>query len=77
MTDFFFLNANSLCFSLDTTDKASAGDIASQVMKNPQVLAALQQKLGSMVGAHSGYIQRYDFFFQYAFAPLSVHLVYQ
>ncbi|XP_055957820.1 nucleosome assembly protein 1-like 1 isoform X3 [Patella vulgata] len=41
-------------------DVASAGDIASQVMKNPQVLAALQEKLGSMVGAHSGYIQRWD-----------------
>ncbi|ESO97619.1 hypothetical protein LOTGIDRAFT_103941, partial [Lottia gigantea] len=41
----------------DASDKASAGDIASQVMKNPQVLAALQEKLVSMVGAHSGYIQ--------------------
>ncbi|XP_025086630.1 nucleosome assembly protein 1-like 1 isoform X2 [Pomacea canaliculata] len=31
--------------------------IAHQLMKNPQVLAALQDKLGSIVGTPSGYIQ--------------------
>ena len=36
-----------------------AGEIASQLMQNPGVLAALQDKLGSMVGSPSGYIQRY------------------
>ena len=32
--------------------------VASQLMRNPGVLAALQDKLGSMVGTPSGYIQR-------------------
>ncbi|XP_048780991.1 nucleosome assembly protein 1-like 1 isoform X4 [Ostrea edulis] len=32
-------------------------ELASQIMQNPQVLASLQQRLGSMVGASSGYIQ--------------------
>lgn len=32
-------------------------ELASQLMQNPQVLAALQDKLGSMVGVSSGYIQ--------------------
>ena len=31
--------------------------VAAQLMKNPQVLAALQDKLGSIVGTPSGYIQ--------------------
>lgn len=45
-------------------DPGSQGDgeprpaeLASQLMQNPQVLAALQDKLGSMVGVQSGYIQ--------------------
>jgi len=45
-------------------DEEAAGDtgaestkIAAQLMKNPQVLAALQEKLGSIVGTPSGYIQ--------------------
>jgi len=36
---------------------ADSTKIAAQLMKNPQVLAALQQKLGSIVGTPSGYIQ--------------------
>jgi len=35
----------------------NAGEIASQVMQNPSVLAALQDQLGAMVGLPSGYIQ--------------------
>ena len=37
---------------------ARPAELASQLMQNPQVLAALQDKLGSMVGVSSGYIQR-------------------
>ena len=40
---------------------AEAGDsqaIAAQLMKNPGVLAALQDRLSSIVGSPSGYIQR-------------------
>lgn len=36
---------------------AESKKIAAQLMKNPQVLAALQEKLGSIVGTPSGYIQ--------------------
>ncbi|KAK7098440.1 nucleosome assembly protein 1-like 1-A isoform X1 [Littorina saxatilis] len=36
---------------------AESTKIAAQLMKNPQVLAALQEKLGSIVGTPSGYIQ--------------------
>lgn len=36
---------------------AQPAELASQLMQNPQVLAALQDKLGSMVGVSSGYIQ--------------------
>ncbi|KAG1652037.1 Nucleosome assembly protein 1-like 1 [Nymphon striatum] len=32
-------------------------NLASQLMKNPEVLAALQSKLGSVIGTPSGYIQ--------------------
>jgi len=32
--------------------------IAAQLMKNPGVLAALQDRLSSIVGSPSGYIQR-------------------
>lgn len=32
-------------------------ELASQLMQNPQVLAALQDRLGSIVGGSSGYIQ--------------------
>lgn len=39
------------------TDMPTSGEIASQLMQNPQVLAALQDKLGSIVGSPSGYIQ--------------------
>lgn len=42
------------------TDPAEAGDsqaIAAQLMKNPGVLAALQDRLSSIVGSPSGYIQ--------------------
>merc|ERR1712226_248807 len=38
-------------------DVAPTAEITSQLMSNPMVLAALQQKLGSMVGGSSGYIQ--------------------
>lgn len=44
----------------DDGDTVEAGDsqaIASQLMKNPGVLAALQDKLSSIVGSPSGYIQ--------------------
>ena len=36
---------------------AESTKIAAQLMKNPQVLAALQDKLGSIIGTPSGYIQ--------------------
>lgn len=35
----------------------SADSLTSQLMKNPEVLAALQSKLGNMTGMPSGYIQ--------------------
>lgn len=39
--------------------RPAAGDnITNQYLQNPQVLAAIQSKLGSMVGAPSGYIAR-------------------
>eukprot|EP00088_Acartia_fossae_P002397 TRINITY_DN10973_c0_g2_i1.p1 TRINITY_DN10973_c0_g2~~TRINITY_DN10973_c0_g2_i1.p1 ORF type:complete len:397 (-),score=151.44 TRINITY_DN10973_c0_g2_i1:236-1426(-) len=38
-------------------DKAPAGAVASALLKDPAVLAALQGKLGSIVGQSSGYIQ--------------------
>jgi len=44
----------------DDDDEAvttQSGEIASQLMQNPEVLAALQDRLGSMVGTPSGYIQ--------------------
>lgn len=49
-------------FEEDDNDKdpAEAGDsqaIAAQLMKNPGVLAALQDRLSSIVGSPSGYIQ--------------------
>lgn len=36
---------------------SAAVEITTQLMKNPEVLAAIQDKLGSMVGTPSGYIQ--------------------
>ena len=36
----------------------TAGALTASLMQSPEVLAALQDKLGSMVGAPSGYIQR-------------------
>ncbi|XP_076450592.1 nucleosome assembly protein 1-like 1 isoform X3 [Babylonia areolata] len=36
---------------------ADSTKIAAQLMKNPQVLAALQDKLGSIIGTPSGYIE--------------------
>ncbi|XP_052800406.1 nucleosome assembly protein 1-like 1 isoform X1 [Mya arenaria] len=38
-------------------DSAQPAILASQLMRDPQMLAALQDKLGSMVGHNSGYIQ--------------------
>ena len=38
-------------------DNPDAAEVASQLMKNPQVLAALQGRLGNMIGGQSGYIQ--------------------
>ncbi|KAK3103524.1 hypothetical protein FSP39_019850 [Pinctada imbricata] len=35
----------------------NSGEIAAQLMQNPSVLAALQDRLGSIVGSSSGYIQ--------------------
>lgn len=32
--------------------------LAGQLMQNPMVLAALQERLGSIAGGSSGYIQR-------------------
>ena len=37
---------------------AAVGGLASQLMQNPEVLAALQGKMDSMIGAPSGYIQK-------------------
>lgn len=41
---------------MDDSEAADA-TVTSQLMKDPKVLAALQQKLGSMVGTPSGYIE--------------------
>lgn len=49
---------NSTC-KLTEVHGDTPAELASQIMQNPQVLASLQQRLGSMVGASSGYIQRY------------------
>jgi len=43
--------------SSDEEDNAVAAQDASSLLKDPAVLAALQGKLGSMVGQNSGYIQ--------------------
>jgi len=41
----------------------TASQITSEMMQNPQVLAALQQRLDSIVGTPSGYIDKYVFCF--------------
>ena len=52
--------SNGIC---NCSDEGGAGDgkrgaaTASGLLKDPAVMAALQGKLGSMVGANSGYIQ--------------------
>lgn len=38
-------------------DVTSAGALTASLMQSPEVLAALQSQLGSMVGVPSGYIQ--------------------
>ena len=44
----------------DGTNAIGAGAVlAASLMQSPEMLAALQDKLGSMVGVPSGYIQRY------------------
>lgn len=48
---------------IDATEEDGAGDaaasigIASQLMQSPQILAALQDRLGGMIGTPSGYVQ--------------------
>ncbi|XP_006811179.1 nucleosome assembly protein 1-like 1 isoform X2 [Saccoglossus kowalevskii] len=41
----------------DAPGKSAVGDISSQVMQNPQVLAALQERLDGLVGKSTGYIE--------------------
>ncbi|KAF0311838.1 Nucleosome assembly protein 1-like 1 [Amphibalanus amphitrite] len=45
--------------ALETMDEGSgeAGNVTAQLMRNPQVLAALQGRLDGMVGSPSGYIE--------------------
>lgn len=50
---------NLLIFIGQGDDAGQPAVLASQLMKDPIMLAALQDKLGSMVGGSSGYIQRY------------------
>uniref|UniRef100_A0A2C9M681 Uncharacterized protein n=2 Tax=Biomphalaria glabrata TaxID=6526 RepID=A0A2C9M681_BIOGL len=52
----------------ETGEVGDSQAIANQLMKNPGVLAALQDKLCSIVGSPSGYIQRY--FFTLMFGPV-------
>ena len=47
-----------LC-SGDGEKAPEAGALAGQLMKNPQVLAALQGRLEGMIGTRSGYIEKY------------------
>lgn len=52
-----------LCYSfmshvVAASGNAAAAGLASQLMQNPEVLAALQGKMDGMIGAPSGYIQR-------------------
>jgi nucleosome assembly protein 1-like 1 len=41
----------------DEEENGTGGNISSQLLKNPSVMAALQGKLGSMIGTASGYIE--------------------
>ena len=48
--------------ALETMDDGGEGageaaNVASQLMRNPQVLAALQGRLDGMIGSPSGYIE--------------------
>lgn len=39
-------------------DTVATAGIASQLMQSPEILAALQDRLGGMIGTPSGYVQR-------------------
>ena len=45
--------------ALETMDEGGgeAGNVTAQLMRNPQVLAALQGRLDGMIGSPSGYIE--------------------
>lgn len=53
---------NDVLFSLedDVPPNQTALGLTSQLMQNPQVLAALQSRMDGIVGTPSGYIQRYN-----------------
>lgn len=40
-----------------------ARQLTVQMMQNPQILAALQERLDGLVDTPTGYIERYKFFF--------------
>lgn len=40
-----------------------ARQLTVQMMQNPQILAALQERLDGLVETPTGYIERYKFFF--------------
>ena len=43
--------------------KIKACKLTVQMMQNPQILAALQERLDGLVETPTGYIERYTFFF--------------
>jgi hypothetical protein len=51
-----------------------ARQLTVQMMQNPQILAALQERLDGLVDTPTGYIERYKifFFFSSPYLPLSV-----
>uniref|UniRef100_A0A2K6G3B8 Nucleosome assembly protein 1-like 1 n=1 Tax=Propithecus coquereli TaxID=379532 RepID=A0A2K6G3B8_PROCO len=52
--------------------KIKARQLTVQMMQNPQILAALQERLDGLVETPTGYIERYKFFFSIALIYLSV-----
>lgn len=51
-----------------------ARQLTVQMMQNPQILAALQERLDGLVDTPTGYIERYKFFFS---PTLLIYLFYK
>ncbi|XP_050998843.1 nucleosome assembly protein 1-like 1 [Acomys russatus] len=51
--------------------KITARQLTVQMMQNPQILAALQERLDGLVDTPTGYIERYKLFFFFSLPYLS------